>query len=169
MTRILFHVGDSPCHGRRFYTSANDHYPDGDPRGLDINKLMKDIVHKNIDYYFAEINGSTKKMIDEFNQVLLDHQGREIKCLKLSSADDLFESVSLSITTSIMNSKSLSMHDAHGKPIKNFKLHRGLILWSDLSKFNEFSAESFEMNFSCSDLKNIKHETASLSKVKVNV
>jgi hypothetical protein len=76
MTRVLFHICDAPCHGRDFHNGSNDQYPDGDPRGLKIDKLLANLASKNIDYYFAEINSSTAKMIDEFNKILLKNQGK---------------------------------------------------------------------------------------------
>ena len=66
MSRILFHIADAPCHGSRFHSDCGDDYPSGDPRGLDITDLIKQIISKNVCYYFAEINKSTLKMIEEF-------------------------------------------------------------------------------------------------------
>src|SRR5437588_12785911 len=33
-TRVLFHIGDYPPHGRRFSNILGDSYPNGDPNGL---------------------------------------------------------------------------------------------------------------------------------------
>jgi len=33
-TRVLFHIGDAPCHGREFHHVRADCNPEGDPRGL---------------------------------------------------------------------------------------------------------------------------------------
>ena len=122
MSRVLFHVADAPCHGRRFHCEANDSFPDGDPRGLNIRKLLTHLTALNVEYYFAEINESTAKMIDEFNKEINEiDNGREIKQMTLNKADDLLVSVSMSIAATIMNSKSLSMHTMErGKQAKKF-------------------------------------------------
>ncbi len=122
MSRVLFHIGDAPCHGVQFHSDANDSYKEGDPRGLKIKDLLKALVDKNISYYFAEINKSTVKMIDEFNKELLKLNANQINVLNLVSADALTELVTKSIVTTITESKSMSMHSAHGKTIKDIKI-----------------------------------------------
>jgi hypothetical protein len=72
----LFHIGNAPCHGSRFNDPPiNDHFPKGDLRGLDIDTLLSNLTSKNIDYYFAEINPYTQKMINAFNEILLKNKG----------------------------------------------------------------------------------------------
>ena len=130
MTRILFHIGDAPCHGTRFHSGAHDNYPKGDPRGLNITTLLKNLVDKQIFYYFAEINTSTLKMIEEFNQELLSLNGQRINVLKLSSVDSLTEMVTKSVVNSIMVSKSMSMHATRGKTLKNIQVDPRPVDWS---------------------------------------
>ena len=84
MSRILFHIGDAPCHGSRFHSSSSDSYPAGDPRGLNITDLLRSLVEQHVEYYFAEINGSTAKMIAEFNKEMVSMNGNEIKVVKMS-------------------------------------------------------------------------------------
>ena len=117
--------------------NAGDDYPEGDPRGLNITNLLKEIVKKNIFYYFAEINESTLKMIEEFDNELLALNGNRIKCLKLSSVDGLTDMVTKSIVTSISASKSMSLHSTRGKSLKNTKIDPGPINWSqsDMKKY----------------------------------
>jgi hypothetical protein len=168
MSRVLFHIGDAPCHGRRFHDGANDNYADGDPRGLDIDTLLKGIASKNIDYYFAEINDSTVKMIDQFG-VILEGHGREIQKVKLASSKDLLETLSSSITSSITASKSLSMHDGHGKPLKSYKVDSSPIDWSPSSeKFEKLKADLYETSFS-SGLLDIKGNQVKYEKRSVDI
>lgn len=172
MSRVLFHIGDAPCHGRRFHSGAGDTYPDGDPRGLDITKLLQDLVDNSVEYYFAEINESTVKMIEEFNKVLATIQGREIKVMKLASAGDLLESVATSITSTILNSQSVSLHAGGGvgnRPLKTYAIDRSPIDWSPKSsKFERVQVDLQETSFE-SALTNIKHATVTFRKKRVDV
>ena len=154
MTRILFHIGDAPCHGKRFYMGAGDEYPEGDPRGLNITNLLREIVAKNIFYYFAEINESTIKMIEEFDNELLALNGNRIKCLKLSSVDGLTDMVTKSIVTSIAESKSLSLHSTRGKTLKDTKVDPSPINWSR-SAMRKYKAKYYTASY-VGDLTNLK-------------
>jgi hypothetical protein len=78
-SRALIHICDAPCHGKRFHYNLIDDFPEGDPKGLDISTLIRNIVKLNIDYYFCEINeDKTKTMIQEFNKEM-DIAGIEFK------------------------------------------------------------------------------------------
>jgi len=50
-TRILYHLGDQPCHGREF----NADYNPGVPHGLDALALLKALSGQDILYYFGQI------------------------------------------------------------------------------------------------------------------
>ena len=130
MTRYLFHIGDAPCHGRRFYNKAEDSYPRGDIRGLKIADLMKKLSSLNIQYYFTEINSSTRKMIKEFDKELQSAKGHPIKTLNLPSADDLLKILSNAVIDSIMRSKSLSLNHSVGKSKKTLIINKSQINWS---------------------------------------
>jgi len=139
MSRVLVHIGDAPCHGNRFHSGANDSYPSGDPRGLDITELMRTIISKNINYYFAEINNSTLKMIEEFDKELLVNQGKKISVAKLASAIGLTEMVTKSVVTTIMTSKSETKnHLTKYKKLKTIVLNP-TINW-DISKMEMLNA-----------------------------
>lgn len=170
MSRVLFHIGDAPCHGRRFHSGAGDTYPDGDPRGLDITNLLQDLVDNSVEYYFAEINDSTAKMIEEFNKVLATIQGRDIKVMKLANAGDLLESVATSITSTILNSQSVSIHAGGGnKPLKTYAIDRSPIDWSQTNdNFEHVQVELQETSFE-SALTNLKHATVTFRKRRVDV
>ncbi|KAN0033496.1 hypothetical protein ACTA71_007183 [Dictyostelium dimigraforme] len=66
-TKLIVHVGDAPCHGKKYHT-LNDKYPDGDPSGLVPEKLLQEISKKSIDYYFIKITFFTDQMIDIFKK-----------------------------------------------------------------------------------------------------
>jgi hypothetical protein len=69
-TRILYHVGDAPCHGCEFHDNVLDDHPDGDPYGLKAFDLLDGLRRRNVLYFFGEINKSTKKMISRFNELM---------------------------------------------------------------------------------------------------
>ncbi len=105
-TRILIHIADAPCHGRRFYEKANDSYTDGDPTGLKIDEIVRVLIEKQIDYHFFQINSSTQKMIQEFNKELAKLGGNDIEISLLkNSEDNMKELVINSVTKAIKNRK----------------------------------------------------------------
>ncbi|KAJ3440649.1 alpha-protein kinase vwka [Anaeramoeba flamelloides] len=77
-TRIMIHFCDSPCHGKRFWSmndkdmpkDFDDRYEDKpDPDNSDPNELLNELRKNKIIYQFAQINESTKTMIDEFKTI----------------------------------------------------------------------------------------------------
>jgi len=71
-TRVLFHIGDSPCHGQEFHSpNIKDRYPDGDPTGKDVRSILADLViKKQIRYVFGKINYTTDVMVKRFNEII---------------------------------------------------------------------------------------------------
>src|ERR1044071_7398292 len=49
-TRVIFHVGDCPPHGRLFH-NADDTYPNGDPHGLTAESVLEKLKTQNILYF----------------------------------------------------------------------------------------------------------------------
>ncbi|EAL71096.1 hypothetical protein DDB_G0272917 [Dictyostelium discoideum AX4] len=66
-TKLVVHVGDAPCHGKKYHNCV-DSYPDGDPSGLVPEKLLQKLSSKSIDYYFIKITSQTDKMIEIFRK-----------------------------------------------------------------------------------------------------
>lgn len=66
--RLVIHTGDRPGHGSTFYRQKDaelpiwklwDRFPDGDPMGLELDRLMMVISQVlNIDYYFFRLSSS---------------------------------------------------------------------------------------------------------------
>lgn len=167
MSRILFHIADAPCHGSRFHSDCGDDYPSGDPRGLDITDLIKQIISKNVCYYFAEINKSTLKMIEEFDKELLALNGNKINVVSLSSVDGLTEMVTKSVIKTISESKSMSMHSSHGKSIKNIKVEPGSLSWS-LSSMKKHKADYYTAKYN-GDISEIKTKSIEFEKKSIEI
>lgn len=165
MSRVLFHIGDAPCHGKQFHIDAQDSYPSGDPRGLKITDLLKILTEKNICYYFAEINKSTVKMIDEFSKVLNCLDGSKVKVVHLNSADDLSELVSSSISSTISDTKSQSMHCLAGKPMKKISVDRSSLAWK-IEKMKQCRATLYWAKFN-GEIEDIKEKKIELSEQKI--
>ena len=66
-TRVLYHIGDAPCHGRDFHSVRQDCNPRGDPRGLRAEELLRTLLAQEVLYCFGKINESTDTMIERFN------------------------------------------------------------------------------------------------------
>lgn len=95
-TRILFHIADSPCHGTRFHDpSVGDDYPNGDPRGLQIEHLLGKVEELKIIYWFAKLGNATDLMVQVFLGIM------KINLIDLASAEDLIGAVAGSISASV--------------------------------------------------------------------
>ena len=103
---MLIHIADAPCHGTDYHDLPTcDNYPEGDPAGLQLGDLMKQIAEKEISYYFGYIKkDATGKMIKAFNSSL-ETQSNGTHSIKQFDASDpsyLLEGVLNSVTCSIM-------------------------------------------------------------------
>ena len=99
-TRILFHIADSPCHGTRFHDPAvGDDYPNGDPRGLQIEDLLSKVEELSIIYWFAKLGNETDLMIQVFQSIMKGPN--KINEIDLASVDDLVGAVAGSISASV--------------------------------------------------------------------
>jgi len=102
-TRIVYHFGDAPLHGKEYHNSGRDNYPNGDPNGLTIEGVMKELKENNIIYYFGKINSSTDKMIDLFKSfygdiTVFDLSTEDFKELVKIFVESSFRVISDSIT-----------------------------------------------------------------------
>ena len=106
--KVLIHVGDAPQHGPRFHDfgPTADKFFYKEPRGLKVENLLDNIKCLNIKYYFAKINGSTDKMVKEFNKVAGYDLVRDIH---LKTPDLIAQLVLTSVTQTIDESISNTM------------------------------------------------------------
>lgn len=106
--KMIFHMGDAPCHGRRFHDGRGDSYPNGDPKERKIEDLLgvlknKIGVHQ---YCFSHINETTKRMITEFKATVKDQEWFLEDAIANTSAltDHVVRGVMSSVSTSIAHS-----------------------------------------------------------------
>jgi hypothetical protein len=79
-TRMLFHIGDTPGHGRAFHDftqKSADRFPDGDPSGLKEDEIIRALRSLHIKYIFLRLNACTDKMINVFNAFVAVPDGKK--------------------------------------------------------------------------------------------
>ncbi|CAG8675025.1 14577_t:CDS:2, partial [Dentiscutata heterogama] len=72
-TRILFHIGDAPPHGKKFCDPSqflDDDYPNGDPNGLTEKNVLQKMKLKKIAYVFGKIKSYTDTMNKIFRNII---------------------------------------------------------------------------------------------------
>ena len=55
----VFHIFDAPCHGKKYHGGGGDDYPDGCPKGLVLEDLMKEFASKNISFTAIKLEANT--------------------------------------------------------------------------------------------------------------
>eukprot|EP01031_Cornospumella_fuschlensis_P042354 gene42354-51729_t len=70
--RILYLIGDAPCHGSEFHDDkCTDFHPQGDPYGLNVGDILKQLRADNVQMFFGKIRGErTDIMIRKFNELI---------------------------------------------------------------------------------------------------
>ena len=125
--KVLIHVADAPQHGPRFHDLGKkaDRYYNKEPRGLKVENLLDKIKLLNVKYFFAKINSSTDKMVNEFNRVAGYNL---VKNINLKSPDLMAHLVLNSITQTLDESISDTLRtyqistDGSGKLLYSFYL-----------------------------------------------
>lgn len=106
-TRILYHVGDAPCHGNDYHDkSLGDSYPMGHPSDVSPSIFLNELANKQVSYFFGKLNSSTDMMISKFNGIM----GRTfIETEMLSSPTAMMTAITKSATTSMKSSIASSV------------------------------------------------------------
>jgi hypothetical protein len=163
-SRVLFHLADAPCHGQAYYdtkTFKSDHHPKGDPKGLNIKELLKNIFDKGINYYFTRINDTTDIMIEAFNKEIGLLSKKKIETYELKQDQEILNSLVTSLTFSIGNTQTLSMlYDEQREPLKpkNKEIKRDTLNFKNDSHLKEHDAKIYEFIFNgtLEDIKEMK-------------
>lgn len=129
VTRVLVHLADAPCHGKRFHDFEEDDYnllkSQSDDKPWE--KIFEEMKEKGIDYHFIEINKlQTEKMIREFGKIwnnINDAPGSRGSKIQVHSigdnVDKLVQSVFTSIKSSIMKSISQVFTSSNKKGLRD--------------------------------------------------
>lgn len=109
-TKVLFHIGDAPCHGNRFHgPNVGDNHGGGDHGIID---LLRQVKSHNINYYFGKLTDHTDIMIQEFNKAMagsMSEAGADfVQVAPLSASGGLVGSVTRAVRESLTISKKES-------------------------------------------------------------
>eukprot|EP01038_Epipyxis_sp_PR26KG_P004837 gene4837-6780_t len=130
-TRILYHIGDAPCHGNDYHDEQHDDYPLGDPNGLQADDILQRLKTKNIVYFFGKISSQTDKMILKFNELV----GSEYVQTTPLTADSMMtvtaRSVGLHLSSSMSSSSRISIGSVADES-KDLVLFDGPIDWPSI-------------------------------------
>ena len=90
-TKVGVLICDSPCHGSKFQQNLNssDDYPNGDPKGRDIEEQIRKIAALGVDLYGIKCNETTNNMFNVFNMSYKRITHRDIIVSKLGQNTSL--------------------------------------------------------------------------------
>lgn len=150
-TRVLFHIGDMPGHGKEWNDSCDDPFPDGDPAKLSANDILFSLVQKEVMYFFGRITSHTDKMIEKFNQIVESY----VEIVEVRDANLMMDSLSRSVSNSISITHGTSSSTNTMVDTSHIILDLSEPKWDVLTPE---SIKSFEMQMpsSIEDLKGLK-------------
>ncbi|KAL4477124.1 hypothetical protein ABPG72_008858 [Tetrahymena utriculariae] len=82
-TKNLFIIADAPCHGKKYHSTSDD-YPEGCPKGINIEGLIETLAKRNIELSVLDINTSTNLMFSIFQDIYKKTCGKDIMRINLS-------------------------------------------------------------------------------------
>ena len=72
-SKLLYHIADAPCHGRKFHQVSDD-FPKGHPEDKPWEDIIDTIVKMEINYIFYKILGQTDQMFESFKKMFDKHE-----------------------------------------------------------------------------------------------
>lgn len=96
-TRIIFHLGDAPPHGKTLFHNHRDSYENGHPKDRPLKDLFEEMHRKELMYYFGRINHECDKMINIFE----NYYGQRIDKLDSTQVSSICRSVTETVARSI--------------------------------------------------------------------
>mmetsp|Transcript_26853 Transcript_26853/g.29279 ORF Transcript_26853/g.29279 Transcript_26853/m.29279 type:complete len:670 (-) Transcript_26853:21-2030(-) len=143
-TRILYHIGDAPCHGSEYHSaSCSDDYPQGDPNGLMPGDILLGLKANKVQYFFGKIKDKTDIMISKFNEFAGNTNPPYIITTPMTASGDMMSVITKSVTTTFSESLSASARTDDGKVSK-----RDVVLDPTVPRWEVVAVEStlrFEM------------------------
>ena len=138
-TRVLYHIGDAPCHGREFHRVRADCNPEGDPRGLKAIDILLRLIDQEVIYFYGEINKSTELMIEKFNSIVLQSTAKD-GYIQATPVDEnnIMKVVQCKLTESVISTVSSSSRTdslsstCHAQCMKNIAVDSTPPDWSKL-------------------------------------
>jgi hypothetical protein len=114
-TKVLFHIGDAPCHGREFHgPQIGDNHLHNDGGILDLLRKLKEL---GVDYYFGKLTDYTDMMIDKFNRAVSgSEQGADfVQVAPLDAPSAFVGTVTKKVRSSIEVSKKTETAKIHSR------------------------------------------------------
>ncbi|KAJ1378989.1 hypothetical protein B484DRAFT_412496, partial [Ochromonadaceae sp. CCMP2298] len=125
-TRILYHLGDQPCHGAEFNADPRP----GTPTGVDALAQLKALSAQDVLYFFGQITSCTNRMIGRFNELM---QTQYVDQTPLT-ASNMMRVVSSSVTTSLSTTLSSSSRTDGHTSSKMFKIDSVVPDWAGIKQ-----------------------------------
>lgn len=104
LTRIIFHMGDAPPHGKGKYHDHTDQFPGGHSRDPKLSDLFRNMAQKNIIYTFGKINRECDKMLSIFEKT--ENYGKKIDVSDTKTPESISRSVMSSVEASVSATSS---------------------------------------------------------------
>ena len=142
-TRVLFHMGDAPPHGKGLYHNDGDNYPKGHPKDRPLGDIFQDLESKDIAYYFGRINNQCDRMIDVFQSFY----GEKIDRLESANVETITSHVTTSVMKSVTATCSATLSSIHltGANLRKFELDSREPDWSTIPEVSTATSMTFKL------------------------
>jgi myosin protein heavy chain len=92
--RYAILVCDAPAHGKKYHNNQDDSFPQGDPKGRNIEKFIDEFHNLNVNFFCVEISSITNVMLNCFRNIYKNQnvaKGKELifEVQKLSNSSEL--------------------------------------------------------------------------------
>ncbi|KAI9558286.1 hypothetical protein GHT06_015039 [Daphnia sinensis] len=133
-TRIIFHLGDAPPHGKTIFHDGRhrDDYENGHPRDPPLEELFRDMRRKKLMYYFGRINGECDRMIAAFEK----YYGEKIETLDSAEVGNILRSVTESVMRSVSVTHRTAFPSAVDKELLPFNIVKKEPNWTQLPRLD---------------------------------
>ena len=92
--RYAILVCDAPAHGKKYHNNQSDSFPQGDPKGRNIEKFIDEFHNLNVNFFCVEISSITNIMFNCFRNIYKNQnvaKGKELifEVQKLTNSSEL--------------------------------------------------------------------------------
>ena len=92
--RYAILVCDAPAHGKKYYNNQDNSFPQGDPKGRNIEKFIDEFHNLNVNFFCVEISSITNIMFNCFRNIYKNQniaKGKELifEVQKLNNSSEL--------------------------------------------------------------------------------
>ena len=92
--RYAILVCDAPAHGKKYHNNQDDSFPQGDPKGRNIEKFIDEFHNLNVNFFCVEISSITNVMLNCFRNIYKNQnvaKGKELifEVQKLTNSTEL--------------------------------------------------------------------------------